>query len=53
MAFKKKKCMLLCVALRCFIFAFLPDHSLFKGKPSSALVVMGVLRFVINRRHVP
>lgn len=47
-----KKCTLLCVGLSCLIFAFLPAHSLFKGKPSGALVVMGVLRFVINKHHV-
>lgn len=44
--------MLLCVGLSCLIFAFLPAHSLFKEKPSGALVVMGVLRFVINRHRV-
>lgn len=44
--------MLLCVGLTCLLFAFLPAHSLFKGKPSGALVVMGVLRFVINKHHV-
>lgn len=48
---KKKKCMLLCIGLSCLTFAFLPAHSLFKEKPSGALVVMGVLRFVINRHY--
>lgn len=48
----EKKCTLLCVGLSCLIFAFLPAHSLFKGKPSGALVVMRVLRFVINKHHV-
>lgn len=52
MTFKKKKCILLCVGLSCLVFAFLPAHSLFKGKPSGALVVKGVLRFVIKRHHV-
>lgn len=47
-----KKCTLLSVGLSCLTFAFLPAHSLFKGKPSAALVVMGVLRFVINKHHV-
>jgi len=52
MTLKKKKCTLLCVGLSCLIFAFLPAHSLFEEKPSGALVVVGVLRFVIKRHHV-
>lgn len=50
--FLKKKCTLLSAGLSCLVFAFLPAHSLFKGKPSGALVVMSVLRFVINKHHV-
>lgn len=49
---KKVYATLLGVGLSCLIFAFLPAHSLFKGKPSGALVVMGVLWSVINRHHV-
>lgn len=43
---------LLDVGLSCLIFTFLPAHSLFKEKPSGALVVMAVLQSVINRHHV-